>query len=222
VNAIRILIADDEALVRDGLAAILASEEGIAILGEATDGREAVELTLRLRPDVVLMDIRMPGMDGIHATREIQRIADQHAKVLILTTFGIDEYVYDALRAGASGFLLKDARKDELVSAIRTVFRGDALLAPVITRKLIDDVIAAAPTPQDSDVLAVLTERELEVFSLLTAGLSNSEIGSRLYLSEPTIKTHVGSILRKLGLRDRVQAVILAYESGYIKPGRDR
>jgi len=218
---IRVLIADDEALVRDGLAAILASEDDIAVLGEATDGGEAVALTLRLRPDVVLMDIRMPRMDGIDATREIHRIADQHAKVLILTTFGVDEYVYDALRAGASGFLLKDARKDELVSAIRTVSGGDALLAPAITRKLIDDVIAATPSPQGSDALAALTERELEVFSLLTAGLSNSEIGSRLYLSEPTIKTHVGSILRKLGLRDRVQAVILAYECGYIKPGRD-
>ena len=215
-----ILIADDQALVRVGLRKILESEPELTVVGEASDGEEAVDGARRLRPDVVLMDIRMPVLDGVEATR---RIADAQpgTRVLILTTFALDTYVYDALRAGASGFMLKDAPPEEIAAAVRIVASGEALLAPAITRAVVEEFArqrpAAAPTP--TPALAGLTPREREVLDLLARGLSNPEICKRLVISEATTKTHVARILQKLDLRDRVQAVIYAYESGLVAPG---
>jgi DNA-binding NarL/FixJ family response regulator len=216
---IRVLIADDQALVRDGFAMILSAQPDLVVVGEAADGAEAVEKARALAPDVVVMDIRMPGMDGIAATAAI--CAETDARVLVLTTFDLDEYVYSALRAGASGFLLKDMRRDELVEAIRVVAAGEALLAPTVTRRLIADVVRRSPAPVASaDArLASLTARETDTLRLVARGLSNAEIAAELHVTEHTVKTHVSSILSKLGLRDRVQAVVVAYESGLVQPG---
>jgi DNA-binding NarL/FixJ family response regulator len=217
---VRVLIADDQQLIRAGFRMILAAEPEIEVVGEASTGAEAVALTRELRPDVVLMDIRMPELDGIEATRRIlTQTPAAKTSVLILTTFDLDEYVYDALRAGASGFLLKDVPAHQLVAGIRTVGEGDALLAPTITRRLIEE-FAAARTPVDSAPgLDELTPRELEVFRLLATGKTNREIAAELIIGETTIKTHVTRILMKLGVRDRVQAVVLAYETGLVSPG---
>jgi DNA-binding NarL/FixJ family response regulator len=215
-----ILIADDQALVRVGLRKILEAETQIVVVGEAADGEDAVAAALRLRPDLVLMDIRMPVLDGIEATRRIVR-AELGTRVLILTTFGLDGYVYDALRAGASGFMLKDARPEEIAAAVRLIANGEALLAPAVTRAVIEEFARQRPAPAPSPPAAVgdLTPREREVLDLLARGLSNSEICQRLVISEATAKTHVARILQKLDLRDRVHAVIYAYESGLIAPG---
>jgi DNA-binding NarL/FixJ family response regulator len=222
MTAIRVLIADDQALVRAGFRMILDAEDDLDVIGEASDGMEAVDATRRLKPDVVLMDIRMPGLDGIEATRRVLASAeDGSVRVLMLTTFDLNEYVYDALRAGASGFLLKDVPPEQLADGIRVVARGDALLAPSITRRLIQEFAQAGPPsgppPRGLDEL---TARELEVFKLVARGLSNAEIAAELIVSETTVKTHVARLLMKLGLRDRVQAVVLAYESGVAVPGR--
>ncbi|MGW4645911.1 response regulator [Kitasatospora sp. NPDC004289] len=218
---LRVVLADDQALVRTGFGMILAAD-GIEVVAEAADGAEAVSAVLRTRPDVVLMDVRMPVMDGIEATR---RIAGQAGgpKVLILTTYDLDHYVYSALTLGASGFLLKDVTPEHLVAAVRLVRTGDALLAPAITRRLVErfarpEPPGPAPAPVRHRSLADLTPRELEVLRLLATGLSNAELADRLVLSPTTVKTHVGRILTKLGLRDRVQAVVLAYETGLITP----
>jgi DNA-binding NarL/FixJ family response regulator len=212
---VKVLIADDQALVRTGFRKILESEPDLEVVGEAGDGAEAVEATLVLRPEVVLMDIRMPRLDGLEATR---RLAGK-ARVLILTTFDLNEYVYEALRAGASGFLLKDAPAEQLVTAIRVVAAGEALLAPSITRRLIEEFAHRPPSNARPAELAALSPRELEVLRLVARGLSNAEIASQLYLGDATVKTHVSRILQKLTLRDRVQAVVLAYESGLLQPG---
>jgi DNA-binding NarL/FixJ family response regulator len=211
----RVLIVDDQALVRVGLRKILENEPDTAVVGEAADGEEGVAEALRLRPDVVLMDIRMPALDGIEATRRIVR-AQPDARVLILTTFGLDGYVYDALRAGASGFMLKDAPPEELAAAVRIVASGDALLAPAVTRAVVQEFARQRPAapPESPRAVEELTPREREVLDLLVQGLSNPEICERLVISEATAKTHVARILQKLGLRDRVQVVIYAYESG--------
>jgi DNA-binding NarL/FixJ family response regulator len=215
---ITVLIADDQALVRGGLRLIVNTQDDMQVVGEASDGREAIELARRLRPDIVLMDIRMPHLDGLEATRQLS--SDQAlaaTRLLILTTFDLDAYVYEALRAGASGFLLKDAPPELLVDAIRVVARGDALLAPSITRRLIErflrQPVLAAP---GSKPLDQLTAREREVLELIAHGLSNNEIAVRLYLTEATVKTHVAHIYRKLGLRDRAQAVVYAHEAGLL------
>jgi DNA-binding NarL/FixJ family response regulator len=215
-----VLIADDQALVRVGLSKILESEPDMEVVGEAGDGEDAIAATRRLRPDVVLMDIRMPVLDGIEATRRIVA-AQPGTRVLILTTFGLDGYVFDALRAGASGFMLKDAPPEEIAAAVRIVARGEALLAPAVTRAVVEEFARQAPAPPVSPPPAVseLTPREREVLDLLARGLSNPEICERLVISEATAKTHVARILQKLGLRDRVQAVIYAYESGLVAPG---
>ncbi len=219
---ISVLLADDHALIRKGFRLILDAEADIEVAGEAGDGTVAVELASALRPDVVLMDVRMPGRDGIEATRDIAA-AGLPSKVLILTTFDLDDYVYAGLRAGASGFLLKDTQPDDLVAAIRTVASGDSVLAPGATRRLIRQFTAQQygqpDGPQAGQIRDTLTGRELDVFSLIATGMSNSEIAARLYLSAGTVKIHVGRILAKLGLRDRVQAVVLAYESALITPG---
>jgi len=215
-----VLIADDQALVRVGLRKILENEPETTVVGEAADGEDALVAASALRPDVVLMDIRMPVLDGIEATRRIIR-AQPETRVLILTTFGLDSYVYDALRAGASGFMLKDAPPEEITAALRIIASGDALLAPAVTRAVIEEFArqtpAAAPAPPLA--LAELTPREQEVLDLLARGLSNSEICERLVISEATTKTHVARVLQKLNVRDRVQAVIYAYESGLVTPG---
>jgi DNA-binding NarL/FixJ family response regulator len=214
---IRVLLADDQALVRGGFHLILESKPGIAVVGEAADGAEAIELARRTQPDVVLMDVRMPRVDGIEATREI--VAAATARVLILTTFDLDEYVFAALRAGASGFLLKDVRPAQLVEAVHVIAAGDALLSPAVTRRLLDRFAAVLPPAADAlPQLDELTERELDVLRLVAQGLSNAELAQRLVLTEATVKTHVSSVLRKLGLRDRVQAVVLAYDVGLVKP----
>jgi DNA-binding NarL/FixJ family response regulator len=216
---IRVLIADDQVLVRAGFRAILEMEEDLEVVGEAVDGGEAVSVARALRPDVVLMDVRMPGVDGIEATRQLLRDGDA-PRVLMLTTFDLDEYVYEAMKAGASGFLLKDALRDQLVSAVRTVAAGDALMAPALVRRLIEDYVRRpAPSSGPPAELDALTEREREVLMLIARGLSNREIARRLFLSEATVRSHVTHILAKLGLRDRVQAVVLAYETGLIRPG---
>jgi DNA-binding NarL/FixJ family response regulator len=219
---IRVLLVDDQSLLRMGFRMILEAEPDIEVVGEAEDGAAGVSMTSTLHPDVVLMDVRMSGMDGIAATRLITT-ASPASKVLILTTFDLDEYVFAGLKAGASGFLLKDAPPAELLTAIRTVAGGDAVLAPTATRRLIDQFVPLLPDPdrqQDrDDLLSKLTDREQAVFLQLAAGRSNREIAADLYLSEGTVKVHVGRILAKLGLRDRVQAVVLAYESGLITPG---
>ena len=217
---IRVLVADDQALVRAGFRMILDAEEDIDVVGEASDGAEAVEQARRLTPDVVLMDIRMPELDGIEATRRVVDAGgDTPPRVLMLTTFDLNEYVYEALRAGASGFLLKDVPPEELAAGIRVVARGDALLAPSITRRLIHEFARAAPAGAPPPGFAELTAREVEVFKLVARGLSNAEIAAELIVSETTVKTHVARLLMKLGIRDRVQAVVLAYESGIAVPG---
>jgi DNA-binding NarL/FixJ family response regulator len=217
--SISVLLCDDQALVRDGFAMILNAEDGIDVLGEASDGAEAVDLTKRLLPQVVLMDVRMPGMNGLEATRHIVA-SGIGSRVLILTTFDLDEYVYEALRAGASGFLLKDATAAQLVDGIRVIAVGDAMLAPSVTRRLLERFSGSLPGADDRPPpsLAMLTEREREILTLLASGRSNAELGAALYLSEPTIKTHLSSIFRKLGVRDRVQAVIAAYDAGLVEP----
>jgi DNA-binding NarL/FixJ family response regulator len=215
-----VVIADDQHLVRAGFRMILATHSDIEVVGEASTGDEAVQITAETQPDVVLMDIQMPGIDGIEATRRILAEArTRNARVLILTTFDLDEYVYDALRAGASGFLLKDVPPEQLVAAVRMVNQGDALLAPRITRRLIEQ-FALARTPSTSARLDLLSARETEVFHLVARGLSNREIAERIYVGETTVKTHVTRILTKLDLRDRVQVVVLAYEAGAITPGQ--
>jgi DNA-binding NarL/FixJ family response regulator len=216
--SIRVLIADDQSLVRAGFRLVLENHEDIEVVGEASNGEEAVHSAGRLEPDVVLMDIRMPQLDGIAATREI---TSRHpAKVLVLTTYDLDEYVYDALQAGASGFLLKDTPPEQLADGIRAVAGGEALLAPTVTRRLIQEFARLAPTRRTRPAeLDELTPRELEVLRLLARGMSNAEIAETLVLGDTTIKTHVAHVLGKLGLRDRVQAVVLAYESGLVVPG---
>ncbi len=215
---IRLLLADDQELVRTGFRLILNAEPDMVVAGEAADGSQAVDEAARLRPDVILMDVRMPGVDGIEATRRLGRIAPEPPRVIMLTTFDLDQYVYDALRAGASGFLLKDAPAAQLVEAIRVVAAGDALLAPAITRRMIAE-FARRPLPQDEPALEQLTSREREVLTLIARGRSNAEIGAELFISDATVKTHVKRVLAKLGLRDRVQAVVLAYETGLVQPG---
>jgi DNA-binding NarL/FixJ family response regulator len=217
----RVLIADDQALVRTGFRMILDAEPDIEVVGEAENGNEAVTLSRSLQPDVVLMDIRMPEMDGIEATRRVVAPGDGAApRVLMLTTFDLDEYVYDALRAGASGFLLKDVPAEQLAAGVRMVAAGDALLAPSITKRLIEEFAAAPAAAAPPPGLDELTPRELEVFKLVARGLSNAEIAEQLIVGETTVKTHVTRLLMKLGLRDRVQAVVLAYEFGVVMPGR--
>jgi DNA-binding NarL/FixJ family response regulator len=216
-----VVVADDHALIRSGLAGMLGAQPDLEIVGEASDGAEAVRLAEQLAPDVVVMDIRMPALDGIEATRRIRRRPDA-PRVLMLTTFDLDEYVYDALRAGASGFLLKDAPPGQLAEAVRTVASGEALLAPVVTRRLITRFLRVPP-PSAAEARATgkLTERELEVLRLVARGLSNAELAARLHLSDATVKTHVSRVLAKLDLRDRVQAVVYAYEHGLVTPGAD-
>ncbi len=220
--SLRILIADDQALVRAGFKMILDAEDDLDVVGEASDGSEAVALAAREHPDVVLMDIRMPQLDGIEATRRIVAAAgNRPVRVLMLTTFDLNEYVYEALRAGASGFLLKDVPPEQLVAGIRVVAEGEALLAPSITKRLIQEFASVAQGPiEPPKGLDELTARELEVFKLVARGLSNAEIAAELVVSETTVKTHVARVLMKLGIRDRVQAVVLAYESGIAVPGR--
>jgi DNA-binding NarL/FixJ family response regulator len=216
---IRVLIADDQALVRGGFRMILDAQDDIEVAGEADSGGEGVEQALRLHPDVVLMDIRMPGIDGLEAMRRLLA-AGSHARVLILTTFDLDDYVYEAMRSGASGFMLKDVSPRQLVEAVRTVAAGEALLAPVITRRLIERFMSRPfPGAELPPELGELTSRELDVLRLVARGLSNAEIAQQLILGEATIKTHVAHVLAKLGVRDRVQAVVAAYESGLVEPG---
>jgi DNA-binding NarL/FixJ family response regulator len=221
--SIRILIADDQSLVRTGFRMILDAEPDLDVVGEAVDGREAVDKARAAKPDVILMDIRMPDLDGIEATRRIVADGGENApKILMLTTFDLNEYVYEALRAGASGFLLKDVPAEQLAEGVRVVAAGEALLAPSVTRRLLSEFAQvrprdAAPPPAFED----LTPRELEVFRLIARGLSNAEVAQELIVSETTVKTHVARVLMKLGLRDRIQAVVLAYESGIIQPGAE-
>jgi len=217
---VRVLLCDDQALVRSGFRMILDQRPGIEVVGEAEDGLQAIALAERRNPDVILMDVRMPNLDGVEATRRLTA-AGTTARIVILTTFDLDEYVYDAIRAGASGFLLKDARPAQLVDAIEIVARGEALLAPAVTRRLLarfaETLPGGAREPPTS--LSSLTEREREVLRLLACGLSNAELAERLFLSETTVKSHVSSVLRKLDVRDRVQAVVLAYEAGLVRAG---
>ncbi|MFF9761567.1 response regulator [Streptomyces caelestis] len=226
----RVIIVDDQAMVRAGFAALLAAQSDIDVVGEAPDGAQGVELSRRTRPDVVLMDVRMPEMDGLEAARRIlapppgggdTARGDHRPRVLMLTTFDVDDYVYEALRAGASGFLLKDAPPADLISAVRVVASGDALLAPSVTRRLIADFARQRPAGRGRPALRLkaLTERETEVLALVARGLSNAEIASTLVLAEQTVKTHVSRVLTKLDLRDRAQAVVFAYESGLVTPG---
>ncbi len=218
---IRILLVDDQALVRAGFRMILDAEPEMQVVGEAADGREAIDQVRALSPDVVLMDIRMPELDGLEATRRILDGSEEAPKILMLTTFDLDEYVYEALRAGASGFLLKDTPPEQLVSAIHVISQGDALLSPTITRRVISEFVkGTGPKPRAQfPRLDDLTAREREVLMLIARGLSNAEIAKTLFVSETTVKTHVARILMKLNLRDRVQAVVLAYESGTVQPG---
>jgi DNA-binding NarL/FixJ family response regulator len=223
--AIRVVVADDQELVRSGFAMILDAQPDIEVVGEAGDGAEAVALTRALRPDVVLLDVRMPVMDGIEAARQVS--AEGGSRILMLTTFDVDEYVYDALYAGASGFLLKDVRRDDLVHAVRVVAAGDSLLAPSVTRRLIADVTSRRPARTGDPAAApsarldVLTPRERETLLLIARGASNAEIAAQLFVTEHTVKTHVSNILMKLGMRDRVHAVIFAYDSGLVTPSSE-
>jgi DNA-binding NarL/FixJ family response regulator len=218
-EGISVLIADDQDLVREGLRMLLEAESGITVAGEAGTGTEAIAAARRLDPDVVLMDVRMPGIDGIEAAAHLIR-AGSRARILMLTTFDLDEYVYRAMRAGASGFLLKDASRDQLCTAVRTVAAGEALLAPSITRRLIEDFCRGpAPDGAAAEAARQLSQRELEVVRLIARGLSNAEIAAQLYLSDATVKSHIARILAKLGVRDRVQVVVLAYETGIVRPG---
>jgi DNA-binding NarL/FixJ family response regulator len=217
---IRLLIADDQELVRTGFRVILNAEDDLDVVGEAADGREAIEAAAVLRPDVVLMDIRMPNLDGIEATRRIAG-GPRTPRVLILTTFDLDEYVYEALRAGASGFLLKDAGADELLHGVRVVAAGNALLSPSITRRLVEDYARRPPRRERPAALAELTARELEVLRLVARGRSNADIARELIVGDATVKTHLARIFAKLGLHDRAQAVVLAYESGLVQPGEE-
>ncbi|HEY7591913.1 MAG TPA: response regulator transcription factor [Actinophytocola sp.] len=215
---IKVLLVDDQELMRVGFRMVLGAQEDMAIVGEASNGMEAVDLAGELRPDVVLMDVRMPVLDGVEATKQIT--GQGFAKVLVMTTFDLDEYALSALRNGASGFLLKDTPSVQLVSALRAVASGDAVVSPSVTRRLLDRFLGAAGGElRDASVLDVLTDREREVLLLIAQGLSNTEIARKLYLSEATVKTHVGRVLSKLELRDRVQAVVLAYETGLVRPG---
>ncbi len=219
VPSVKILVADDHQVVRAGFAALLNTQPDFTVLGTACDGAEALQVGRDLRPDVILMDVRMPGIDGIEATRQLTAVAGA-PRVIILTTFDLDEYVYEALRAGASGFLLKDVTAERLFDAVRVVAAGEALLAPAVTRRLISEFARLrAATPARSVAIAELTPRETEVLRLLAEGLSNPEIAGRLVITEETVKTHVSRVLHKLGLRDRAQAVVLAYESGLVRPG---
>jgi DNA-binding NarL/FixJ family response regulator len=212
---IRVLVADDQSMVRAGFRMLLSHEQDVDVVAEASNGLEAVDKAARFLPDVVLMDIRMPELDGLQATRQILA-ADPSARVLVLTTFDLDEYVYEALRAGASGFVLKDDPPEQLLGAIRTVAAGDALLSPSVTKRVIDQ-FSRLPRHEPPEELAELTEREREVLALIAEGRSNSEIGKALFISETTVKTHVTHVLQKLGLRDRVQAVVLAYQAGLVE-----
>jgi DNA-binding NarL/FixJ family response regulator len=217
--AVRIVVADDHQVVRAGFAGLLDTQPDFTVVGTACDGAEAVRICRELSPDVVLMDVRMPGMDGIEATRQLAGTGADRPRILILTTFDLDEYVYDALRAGASGFLLKDVTAERLFDAVRVVAAGDALLAPTITRRLISEFARLLAKPDASTAaLAALTPRETQVLRLVAEGLSNPEIATRLVVTEETVKTHVSHVLSKLGLRDRTQAVITAYESGLVVP----
>lgn len=216
---VRVLLADDQALVRAGFRLILESEPDIEVVGEAEDGQSAVEAATSLRPDVVLMDIQMPGVDGLEATRRIGGSREVPSRIVIVTTFERDEYVFEALRSGASGFLLKNAPPEQLVHAVRVVARGDALLAPSVTRRIIEEFASRPARRERGAELAALTDREREVLALLASGKSNAELAAELFVSEGTIKTHVSSVLGKLELRDRVQAVVFAYESGLVTPG---
>ena len=220
--SIRVLLCDDQALVRSGFRMILEARPDLEVVGEAEDGLQAVELAVRSEPDVILMDVRMPNIDGVEAIRRIVA-AGSGARVIVLTTYDLDEYVYDAIRAGASAFLLKDVQPTQLVDAIRVVARGEALLAPTVTRRLLDrfarSLPEAGPPPA---ALSSLTEREVEVLRLMAGGLSNAELAERLVLSEATVKSHVSNVFRKLGVRDRVQAVILAYDAGLVRPASDQ
>jgi DNA-binding NarL/FixJ family response regulator len=216
----RVVVVDDQALVRRGFAMILSEETDIEVVGEAGDGRQALTVCAEQRPDVVLMDVRMPVMDGVEATRRIT--AASSARVLMLTTFDLDSHVYDAIRAGASGFLLKDVRPDHLAQAVRTIAAGEMLLAPAITRRLVEEFVSGPEPGVTPAALGQLTDREREVLLLIAAGHSNAEIAAELFLSDTTVKTHVTRILTKLGLRDRVQAAVLAYETGLVRPGHAR
>jgi len=219
---IRVLIADDQALVRGGFRMILEAQSDMEVVGEASDGRQALELARELKPEVMLMDIRMPGLDGLEATRRLLALPTP-PRVLVLTTFDLNEYVYEAMKTGASGFLLKDVRPEQLAEAVRTVAEGDTLLAPAITRRLVEEFVRRPPPGQRTPLeLETLTERELDVLRLLARGLSNAEVAQALFVSEATVKTHVTRILAKLSLRDRVQAVVYAYECGLVQPGSDQ
>jgi DNA-binding NarL/FixJ family response regulator len=215
---IRVMVVDDQSLMRTGFRMILDAETDLEVVGEAVDGADAVDQHARLGPDVVVMDVRMPNMDGIEATRRLTA-ANSPARVLILTTFDLDEYVYDAIRAGASGFMLKDRPAEELVAAVRVVAAGEALLAPSVTRRLIEEFAARPTVPATPQGLDELTERERDVLVLMARGHSNAEIAQELFVAETTVKTHVGHVLQKLRLRDRAQAVVAAYESGLVEPG---
>jgi DNA-binding NarL/FixJ family response regulator len=215
---IRVVLADDQPLVRTGLRMILSDQEDIDVVGEAADGARAIQVCAEMNPDVVLMDVRMPGVDGIDATRAVTAVSDP-PRVLVLTTFDLDDIVYDALRAGASGFLLKDAPEERLITAIRVVADGGSLFAPSVTRRLIEEFARRRPPTGTPEGFRSLTERETEVLAHLARGESNAEIAAALFVTENTVKTHVARLLMKLGLRDRVQAVVLAYESGLVQPG---
>jgi DNA-binding NarL/FixJ family response regulator len=220
-DAIRVLVVDDQALIRDSFRLLLDLEPDIEVVGEAGNGQEAVARVGQLQPDVVLMDIRMPVLDGLGATLAMTR-AGSSAQVLILTTYDADEYLYDAVRAGACGFLLKDVRREQLADAVRTVAAGNSLLHPALTRRLVERFAQGPPPGGDTTVLRALTDRETEVLRLVGRGLSNAEIAAELFLGEATVKTHLGRVFTKLGLRDRVQAVVTAYETGLVRPGEDR
>jgi DNA-binding NarL/FixJ family response regulator len=223
LGVIRLLLADDEAMVRKGLRLVLEAEDDLQVVGEAADGIEAIEETQRLRPDVVLMDVRMPRLDGVEACRRL--VAESHAKVVVLTTFDLDEHLFEAVRAGASGFLLKASPPEELVAAIRAASAGNALVEPKMTKRLLDEFArrpGQPPPGQVPDRFSELTEREVDVLHEVVRGASNAEIAERLYISETTVKTHVNHILSKLGVRDRIQAVVLAYDYGVVEPGGPR